>query len=98
MKILTIVGARPQFIKASMVSRAILDHNRLNANQPIQEEIIHTGQHYDANMSDIFFKQMQIPEPVMNLHAGTGMHGEMTGRNDRENAGSDRKGNSELQP
>ncbi|MEI6262043.1 MAG: UDP-N-acetylglucosamine 2-epimerase [Deltaproteobacteria bacterium] len=80
MKILTIVGARPQFIKAAMVSRVIYEHNRQNANQFIQEEIIHTGQHFDDNMSDIFFKQMQIPEPVVNLHAGTGMHGEMTGR------------------
>lgn len=80
MKILTIVGARPQFIKAAMVSRAIVEHNRQGSNPPVVEEIIHTGQHYDENMSDIFFKQMQIPEPVVNLHAGTGMHGEMTGR------------------
>jgi len=80
MKVVTIVGARPQFIKAAMVSRAIVDHNRKGINPPVVEEIIHTGQHYDENMSDIFFRQMQIPEPVVNLHAGTGMHGEMTGR------------------
>lgn len=80
MKILTIVGARPQFIKAAMVSRAIVGHNRQGCKPHIVEEIVHTGQHYDDNMSDIFFKQMQIPEPVVNLHAGTGMHGEMTGR------------------
>ena len=79
-KILTIVGARPQFIKAAMVSRAILAHNRRGTNPQIAEEIIHTGQHYDKNMSDIFFKQMQIPEPVVNLNAGNGPHGEMTGR------------------
>ncbi|MEN6623377.1 MAG: UDP-N-acetylglucosamine 2-epimerase (non-hydrolyzing) [Smithella sp.] len=79
MKILTIVGARPQFIKAAMVSRAIIMHNCSHSSRII-EEIIHTGQHYDANMSDIFFQQMQIPQPAANLGAGTGMHGEMTGR------------------
>ncbi len=79
-KILTIVGARPQFIKAAMVSRAIVEHNRLGKAPTFVEEILHTGQHYDADMSDIFFRQMAIPEPVVNLHAGTGMHGEMTGR------------------
>ena len=82
MKLLTIVGARPQFIKAAMVSRAIIAHNQLVTSHSslVTEDILHTGQHYDPNMSDIFFKQMQIPEPVVNLHAGTGMHGEMTGR------------------
>jgi len=79
-KILTIIGARPQFIKAAMVSRAIVAHNRRAESPAVVEEILHTGQHYDANMSDIFFRQMGIPEPVVNLHAGTGMHGEMTGR------------------
>jgi len=79
-KILTIIGARPQFVKAAMVSRAIIEHNRQGATPYIEEEIIHTGQHYDENMSDIFFRQMQIPEPVANLHAGNGMHGEMTGQ------------------
>jgi UDP-GlcNAc3NAcA epimerase len=79
-KILTIVGARPQFIKAAMVSRAIVEHNHRGANPIIVEEIIHTGQHYDANMSDIFFQQMHIPEPAVNLGAGTGRHGEMTAR------------------
>lgn len=80
MKILTIIGARPQFIKAAMVSRAIVAHNRKCRQPHIVEEIIHTGQHYDENMSDIFFRQMQIPEPVVNLQEGTGMHGDMTGR------------------
>jgi len=80
LKILTIVGARPQFIKAAMVSRAIVEHNRLGESPTVVEEILHTGQHYDVNMSDIFFRQMEIPEPVVNLHAGSGMHGEMTGR------------------
>jgi UDP-GlcNAc3NAcA epimerase len=80
LKILTIVGARPQFIKAAMVSRSIVNHNRQNVQPQIVEEIIHTGQHYDANMSDIFFYEMGIPEPVVNLNAGSGTHGEMTGR------------------
>jgi len=79
-RVLTIVGARPQFIKACMVSRAMIEYNRQGGSPPVVEDIIHTGQHYDENMSDIFFKQMQIPEPSVNLHAGTGMHGEMTGR------------------
>ena len=60
MKIVTIVGARPQFVKAAMVSRAILEHNKNNAS-PIEELLLHTGQHYDANMSDIFFNSMGIP-------------------------------------
>lgn len=79
-KILTIVGARPQFIKAAMVSRAIFDHNRRRGASPrISEEILHTGQHYDPNMSDIFFEQMHIPRPTMNLAVGSGRHGKTTG-------------------
>jgi UDP-GlcNAc3NAcA epimerase len=80
MKILTIVGARPQFIKAAMVSRAIAAHNQSDTHPRIIEEIIHTGQHYDANMSQIFFEQMGIPKPVANLEAGNGTHGQMTGK------------------
>ena len=77
---MTVVGARPQFIKAAMVSRAILDHNRVGKEPQVVEEIIHTGQHYDENMSEVFFQQMGIPEPVINLNIGSGSHGEMTGR------------------
>ena len=55
MKLITIVGARPQFVKAAVVSRAIAEHNKLNNGEVIEENIIHTNQHYDANMSDIFF-------------------------------------------
>jgi len=80
MRILTIVGARPQFIKAAMVSRAIQAHNREGGTPVIEELILHTGQHYDPNMSEVFFKELQIPEPAVNLQAGTGSHGEMTGR------------------
>jgi len=74
LKIVTIVGARPQFVKAAVVSREIQKH----AN--IKEIIVHTGQHYDANMSDIFFQEMQIPVPNYNLGISGSSHGAMTGR------------------
>ena len=64
MKIVTIVGARPQFVKAAMVSRAILEYNK-NNERLIEELLLHTGQHYDANMSDIFFNSMSIPHVSM---------------------------------
>lgn len=74
MKLITIVGARPQFIKAAAVSRAL-------ANYPaIREIIVHTGQHYDHNMSDIFFEEMQIPKPHFNLGVQNLGHGAMTGQ------------------
>lgn len=73
MKIVTIVGARPQFIKAAVVSRAI------KQNKSIEEIIIHTGQHYDPNMSDVFFNEMQIPKPKYNLGIAGLSHGAMTG-------------------
>lgn len=76
--ILTIVGARPQFIKAAVVSRAIKEHNKSETNK-IQEMIIHTGQHFDANMSDLFFEEMHIPKPNWNLKISGGTHGQMTG-------------------
>jgi UDP-GlcNAc3NAcA epimerase len=74
MKIVTIIGARPQFIKASMVSREISKHDNIN------EAIIHTGQHFDKNMSQIFFEEMGIPEPDYNLNIHSLSHGAMTGR------------------
>mgnify|MGYP006382894819 CR=1 FL=1 len=74
MKILTILGARPQFIKAGSVSREIAKHKE------IEEVIVHTGQHYDANMSDIFFDEMQIPKPNYFLGIGGKSHGAMTGQ------------------
>lgn len=79
MKILTIVGARPQFIKAAVVSRAIAEYNR-NTGNVIQEKIAHTGQHYDQNMSDIFFDEMQIPRPHYQLAVGSGSHAQQTGQ------------------
>ena len=75
MKIITIIGARPQFIKAAVVSRAI----RLRSDE-IQELIIHTGQHFDSNMSDIFFEELDIPKPNFHLGVGGGSHGQNTGR------------------
>jgi len=75
-KILTVVGARPQFIKAGVVSRVI--KNKF-FNQ-MEEVLIHTGQHYDENMSDIFFRQLDLPQPKVNLEVGAGGHGEQTGR------------------
>ncbi|MDH6359068.1 UDP-N-acetylglucosamine 2-epimerase (non-hydrolyzing) [Parabacteroides sp. PF5-9] len=79
MKIITIVGARPQFIKAAMVSRAILKHNE-KGKKLINEQILHTGQHYDTNMSQVFFHEMGIPTPTWQLNCGKGTHGEMTGQ------------------
>lgn len=74
MKIVTIIGARPQFIKAAAVSRELAKHS------DIVEIIVHTGQHFDANMSDIFFEEMQIPHPHYHLNINSMSHGAMTGR------------------
>ncbi len=74
MKIVTILGARPQFIKAGTVSREMAKH------KSIEEIIVHTGQHFDANMSDIFFDEMKIPKPHYNLNINGLSHGAMTGQ------------------
>lgn len=71
MKIVTIVGARPQFIKAAVVSRELRKEH--------EEVLVHTGQHYDYNMSDVFFKELDIPNPDYNLGISGGSHGKMTG-------------------
>ena len=76
MKIVTVIGARPQFIKAAMVSHAIAKKHP----KAISEILVHTGQHYDASMSNIFFDQMSIPKPNYNLGIHAVRHGEMTGR------------------
>lgn len=75
-KIVTIVGARPQFIKAAAVSRTI----RSEFSGQIQELIVHTGQHYDQNMSGVFFDELDIPRPRYNLEVAGGTHGDMTGK------------------
>lgn len=73
-KIVSVVGARPQFIKAAAVSRV------LRATEGIKEILVHTGQHYDANMSDVFFEELEIPRPDYNLGIGSATHGAQTGR------------------
>jgi UDP-GlcNAc3NAcA epimerase len=75
MHILTVIGARPQFIKAAVLSRYLRD----NPDCGIRETLVHTGQHYDKNMSEVFFEEMDIPQPDINLHIGSGSHGKMTG-------------------
>ena len=76
LKLLTVIGARPQIIKASAISRAI----RMNFSDHFTEVIVHTGQHYDENMSAVFFNELQIPNPAYNLQVGSGKHGEQTAR------------------
>ena len=78
MKIVTVIGARPQFIKAAAVSRIIAKKKEKGEN--IQEKIIHTGQHFDENMSDIFFEEMDIPQPDYKLRINDLSHGAMTGQ------------------
>ena len=75
-KIITVIGARPQIIKAAAISRSISD----NYPDRMTELIVHTGQHYDDNMSDIFFNELGIPKPAFNLHVGSGSHGTMTSK------------------
>ncbi len=74
-QVMTIVGARPQFIKAAVVSRAIRA-----TNGALRETFVHTGQHFDSNMSDVFFDQLAIPRPDVHLGIGGGSHGRNTGR------------------
>ena len=74
MKILTIIGARPQFIKAIALSHAVA------AREGIEEVLLHTGQHYDDNMSAVFFRELGLPEPKYRFDLGGGRHGAMTGR------------------
>lgn len=74
MKIITVLGARPQFIKAAAFSRAVKNYSS------IKEVIVHTGQHYDQNMSDVFFEEMDIPKPKYILRTGGKSHGAMTGQ------------------
>ena len=72
MKIVTVVGARPQFIKAAVVSHVLRKKH--------QEVLVHTGQHYDYNMSEQFFHELDIPEPDYNLGIAGGTHAQMTGK------------------
>jgi UDP-GlcNAc3NAcA epimerase len=74
MRVFSVVGARPQFVKAGVVSKAMRETGR------IDEVMVHTGQHYDANMSDVFFRELDIPEPTHNLGVGSGSHAAQTAR------------------
>ncbi len=74
LKIVTIVGARPQFVKAAVLSRVVGNH------EDVEEVLVHTGQHYDHNMSDVFFEEMEIPKPSYNLDVNGMGHGAMTGQ------------------
>ncbi|MGB4429815.1 MAG: UDP-N-acetyl glucosamine 2-epimerase [Thermacetogeniaceae bacterium] len=80
MKILSVVGARPQFIKVAAVLRAFELVNKESGNRIIESILIHTGQHYDFRMSDLFFKELVLPDPDYNLGVGSGLHGEQTGK------------------
>jgi len=71
-KVVSVVGARPQFIKAAVLSRALRREHH--------EVLVHTGQHYDEPMSQVFFQELELPEPDYNLGVGSGTHGEQTGR------------------
>ena len=73
MRVLTVIGARPQFVKAGVVSKAFIHAG-------IEEILVHTGQHYDAMMSDVFFNELGIPNPTYNLEIGSAGHGAQTGR------------------
>lgn len=75
-RLLTIIGARPQIIKAAAVSRAVKEH----FGEQIEERILHTGQHYDANMSAVFFDELGIPQPDYNLQVGSGSHAQQTAK------------------
>lgn len=80
LKIVTIVGARPQFIKAGIVSKAIQNYNkRSENNKTIKEILVHTGQHYDYLMNQVFFEELKLPEPDYHLGVGSAPHGKQTG-------------------
>jgi len=79
MKLMSIVGARPQFIKLAPFLQAVADHNRTGSPR-LEHLTVHTGQHYDADMSDIFFEELEIPPAEINLGVGSGSHGLQTGK------------------
>lgn len=79
MKIISVVGARPNFMKIAPFIKAIDAHNRLNPLNSIKHLLIHTGQHYDVRMSESFFKELAIPDPDINLEVGSGSHAEQLG-------------------
>jgi UDP-GlcNAc3NAcA epimerase len=78
-RLVSIVGARPQFVKLAPVCRAVDGHNRAGRS-PIEHVIVHTGQHYDPELSEVFFEELEIPRADVNLAVGSGAHGRQTGR------------------
>lgn len=80
MKIVSVVGARPNFMKIAPLSAAIRKHNFDHPDKPIEHILVHTGQHYDIRLSENFFKELGIPEPDINLEIGSGSHAEQVGR------------------
>jgi UDP-N-acetylglucosamine 2-epimerase (non-hydrolysing) len=79
MKILSVVGARPNFMKIAPFVRAIDQYNRSCSNEPIEHILLHTGQHYDVRMSEAFFRELGIPDPDISLGIGSGSHAEQLG-------------------
>jgi UDP-N-acetylglucosamine 2-epimerase (non-hydrolysing) len=79
-KIISVVGARPNFMKVAAVCEAIKEHNRQSITSPIEHLLVHTGQHYDANMSDFFFNDLELPKPNLFLGVGSGSHSLQTAK------------------
>jgi UDP-N-acetylglucosamine 2-epimerase len=77
--LLSIVGARPQFVKAAMVIDAVREYDRDSGGNIARHTLVHTGQHYDPNLSDVFFQELPLPRPDYNLGVGSGTHGKQTG-------------------
>jgi UDP-N-acetylglucosamine 2-epimerase (non-hydrolysing) len=80
MKIILVAGARPNFMKIAPIIRAIKSFNQINQRNLINSKLVHTGQHYDYEMSKVFFEDLEIPEPDIYLGVGSGTHAEQTGR------------------
>src|SRR5262245_23572792 len=80
LKILSVVGARPNFIKIAAICEAIKETNRLRTTEQIHHVLVHTGQHYDSNMSDSFFNDLELPKPDLCLGVGSASHSVQTAR------------------
>jgi len=79
-RIVSIVGARPQFVKLAPMCRAVAEHNARAAGVRVEHVIVHTGQHYDPELSEVFFEELEIPRADVNLGIGSGPHGQQVGR------------------
>src|SRR5512135_2802687 len=80
LKILSVVGARPNFMKIAAISEAIKEFNQFSSGATIQHILVHTGQHYDSNMSDSFFNDLELPKPDLSLGVGSGSHSVQTAK------------------